>query len=121
MKTYRISMGLLALTALCSLPSFGDGRTINMKTEIVDGATHWMPEKVEVRPGEKVKFVVTHKLKEGFNLHGFSIPTLKIAKQVDRDKELTIPVEIPADLKPGEYEIGCQFHPKHVGAKLVVK
>jgi plastocyanin len=110
---------LLALSAAPALAA--DAREIDFKTSKVGDAVHWEPAKVEVHPGEKVKFVVQHQLEGGFDFHGFSIPALKIAKQVDRNKPLTVETTIPSDLKAGEYDILCQFHPKHVGAKLVVK
>ena len=101
-----------------SFSAFGAPRVIELKTEMVNGAVHWMPEKVEVKQGEKVTFLVKHEVTGGFNLHGFSIPALKIAKQVDRSKPLEVTAEIT--VAPGDYDIGCQFHPKHVGAKLHV-
>lgn len=96
-------------------------KEIQIKTEKVGEAVHWMPEKIEVTQGEKVRFVAKHDLEGGFDFHGFFIPVLKISQQVNRGKPLTLEVTIPADLKPGEYPIGCQFHPKHVAATLVVK
>lgn len=132
MKSHKFVLGCLAFT--CFVSSAFAVREINMHVEVVNGVTHWMPEKIEVKRGEKVKFIVVHDVPEGFALHGFSIPVLKIAKQVDRqirDKEdtkkvvkdntLKVDAEVPASLTPGEYDIGCQFHPKHAGAKLVVK
>jgi len=76
---------------------------------------------VEVTPGEKVKFIVKHDLEGGFDFHGFFVPQLKIQKQINRHKTEEITVRIPKSMKPGDYPIGCHFHPKHVAATLVVK
>ncbi len=96
-------------------------RVVELSTVMVNGAVHWMPDVVEVKPGESIRFVLKHELEGGFDFHGFSIPALKIAKQVNRRQPLNVDVELPLDMAPGEYPIACQFHPKHVGAKLVVK
>ena len=106
-----------------ALTSFGadTARVIQMETKKIDGAVHWFPEKVEVKPGEKVKFVVQHNLDGGFDFHGFFIPELKITKQVDRKKVTEVETTVPKDMKEGEYKIGCHFHPAHVAATLVVK
>ncbi len=95
-------------------------RTEKKKTEKGE-AVHWTPSPIEVFAGETVKFVVKHELKGGFDFHGFFIPVLRIAEQVTRNKTFEKEVNIPASLNPGEYEIGCQFHPSHVAAKLIVK
>ncbi|MBI1860132.1 MAG: cupredoxin domain-containing protein [Deltaproteobacteria bacterium] len=97
-------------------------RVVELKTEKVGEVIHWMPEKVEVTQGEKVRFRATHELEGGFDFHGLNIPVLKIAGQVNRNTPFEpAPVTIPKSLKPGEYPIGCQFHPKHAAATLVVK
>lgn len=80
-----------------------------------------MPEKVEVTAGETVKFVAKHELQGGFDFHGFNIKALNVAEQVERHHPKIIEVKIPSSLAPGEYPIGCQFHPKHVQALLIVK
>jgi len=92
-----------------------------IETKKINDAVHWMPEVIEVTQGEKIKFVVKHDLEGGFDFHGFFIPVLKVSEQVDRHKPKNVEVSISKDIKPGEYPIGCQFHPKHVGARLVVK
>lgn len=104
-----------------SLTLFAAPRQIELKTEKVKEVVHWMPEKIEVTPGEEVEFVVKHDLEGGFDFHGFFVPLLKISEQVNRHKPTTVKAKIPADLKPGDYPIGCQFHPKHAPATLVVK
>jgi len=112
---------LILVGLLFSLASFGGVREINMQTEKKDDGVHWMPEKVEVTAGEEVKFVIKHELEGGFDFHGFFIPQLKIQKEVHRHKAEEITVQIPKDLKPGEYTIGCHLHPTHKPATLVVK
>lgn len=109
------------LLAMVSTLSLGAVKEITLETKKVGGAIHWSPEKVEVTQGETVKFTVKHDVEGGFDFHGFYIPALKISEQVNRHKPLTLEVKIPSDMKLGEHPIGCQFHPKHVPAKLIVK
>lgn len=98
-------------------------RTIGVKTEKVGEAIHWMPERIEVKPGEKIHFKVEHTVPGGFEFHGFTITAIKDFKPqtVNRGKPTEFDVTIPTDMKPGDYDISCQYHPKHVSAKLVVK
>lgn len=118
----KISLLTFGLS-LISLTLFATAkpREVTLETKKIKEAVHWTPEKVEVSSGETVKFVVKHELEGGFDFHGFFIPALNIAEQVERNKPKTIEVKIPGSLKPGEYPIGCQFHPKHVAAVLIVK
>lgn len=114
---------LIALSLALPLSAFAAGSVHEIKMKSVkeaDGKTHWEPATVEVHPGEKVRFELTHEIPEGPAFHGFSIPALKVAKQVNRGEPLNVDVDIPADMKDGEYPITCQFHPAHVGAKLIV-
>jgi len=111
---------LFTLICFSSLYSFGVAREIVIQTQKVGESVHWMPEKVEVAPGEEIKFVVKHDLEGGFDFHGFFVPQLKIQKQVNRHNSEEITVKIPKNMKPGDYPIGCHFHPKHVAATLVV-
>ncbi len=123
MKKQIFETGGLFLCLSLSLTAWGASqgvREIRFKTEKVGEVVHWMPEKVSVKPGEKVKLVLEHSLEGGFNLHGFTIAALKIAKQVDRNKLTEFEVTIPETLRPGPYPITCQFHPKHAGARLIV-
>jgi plastocyanin len=111
----------IVVTLTSSLMVLGAPREIEIKTEKINEAVHWVPEKVEVAPGEEIKFIIKHDLEGGFDFHGFFVPQLKIQKQVNRHKAEEMTVMIPKDMKPGEYPIGCHFHPKHVAATLVVK
>lgn len=112
----------LALLLVTSFASAADSaREIKIKTDKKGEIVHWMPEKIEVTAGEKVKLVATHELEGGFDFHGLFIPELKISETVNRNKVTTVEKTIPADMKPGEYKVGCQFHPKHAPATLVVK
>lgn len=119
MKTsFLLVVGLLTF----NLSSFADEtapREIEIKTEKIGEAVHWVPEKIEVKPGEKVILKVNHVSPGGFDFHGFQVKALKVEKKIDRDKPVTIPVTMPK--KEGEYKISCQFHPKHVPAMFVVK
>ena len=116
MKYYLLVLGLVLNSAV-----FAATREIVMETQKVDDAVHWRPEKVEVTPGETVKFVVKHDLEGGFDFHGFFVPQLKIQKQVNRHKAEEVTVKIPKHMKEGEYPMGCHYHPKHVAATLIVK
>lgn len=114
-----ITLGLVFITT--SLFATSGAREITLSTQKIKDAVHWTPKKIEVTAGEKVKFIVKHDLEGGFDFHGFLIPVLNVTEQVDRHKPKIVEVTIPSTLKPGEYPIGCQFHPKHVGAFLIVK
>ena len=118
-KLIPLILGTLCLTQ--SLFATKEAKEIKLQTQKINEAVHWMPEKVEVTAGETVKFNVKHELEGGFDFHGFFIPALNITEQVERNKPKIIEVKIPSTLKPGEYPIGCQFHPKHVRALLIVK
>jgi plastocyanin len=96
-------------------------REVEIHAEKVGEVVHWMPEAVEVVQGETVVFVLNHKLEGGFEFHGIAIDALQIKDKVYRHKTLKIERQIPLTLKPGEYVIGCQFHPKHAPAKLIVR
>ena len=85
------------------------------KRRVVDGVS------IVVHPGETVRILAKHDLEGGFESHGLLIPVLKITEKVDRHKPFTMTVKVPADLKLGEYKVGCQFHPGHVAATLVVQ
>jgi hypothetical protein len=52
---------------------------------------------------------------------GLEIIPLQIKLRVYRHKPVKVEKQIPLTLKPGEYDIECRFHPRHVPAKLVVK
>jgi hypothetical protein len=115
----QITLGLFLLTQ--SLFAAAGVREITLETKKINEAVHWTPEKIEVTAGEKIKFTVKHDLEGGFDFHGFFIPVLNVTEQVNRHQPKIVEVTIPSSLKPGEYPIGCQFHPKHVRATLVVK
>lgn len=121
MKTKLSFILMVVILLSASLSNASSAREILLQTQSIDGAVHWVPQKVEVTAGEKIKFTVKHDLEGGFDFHGFFIPVLKVSKQVNRHKPLIVEVTVPKDLKAGEYPIGCQFHPKHVAATLIVK
>lgn len=107
---------LLTTTAFAAKP-----RKIEIETKLVDGVVHWSPATIEVKRGERIEIVANHKLTGGFDFHGLYIPELDIAEQVDRNQEKKVTRTVPKSLAPGEYSLGCQFHPAHVPAKLIVK
>jgi plastocyanin len=96
-------------------------KEIDLHTEKKDGVISWQPDTIEVTPGEKIKIVAKNDLEGGADFHGLIIPELKVNETVNRGKTVTVVRTIPKNMKPGEYKIACQFHPKHVPAKLVVK
>lgn len=107
--------------ALCALTRADENvRVLEFHTEKVGEVMHWMPQQVSVSPGEKIKFVLKHELTGGFDFHGFTIRELNIAKQVVRMKTLEFETTVPKNLKVGEYKITCQFHPKHMGASMML-
>ena len=112
---------LAVLFLVASVRADDAPREIVMEAKKVDGAVHWLPAKVEVTQGEKLKIVAKWDEEGGFDFHGLFIPVLKVTTQVDRHKAKELEVTVPKTLKAGEYKIGCQFHEKHVPATLVVK
>ena len=118
-KLINFTLGMLVLTQFVFANEAP--REIVLETQKINDAVHWMPETIEVTRGEKIKFIVKHELQGGFDFHGFFIPVLKISEQVNRNEPKIVEVAIPKDLKTGKHPIGCQFHPKHVKATLVVK
>lgn len=96
-------------------------REIELRADKMGEVVHWVPDKVEVVQGETVLFVFKHDLEGDFDFHGISIEAVGIKGRVYRHKPLKVEKQIPLTLKPGEYEIWCQYHPKHAPAMLVVK
>ena len=81
------TLPLLLLAFTLSLGGFAARPgEIKMHTQKIGDAVHWMPKTIEVTQGETVTFLVTHDLEGGFDFHGFFIPALKIARQVNRHK-----------------------------------
>jgi len=121
MKIIRIFVSVFLFFFLMALPVTGYAavRVIKLHTEKVGDKMHWMPETVEVTEGETVKIQASHEAPGGFEFHGLKIEALKIETSVDRAKPFEVEKKI--DLKPGAYDIACQFHPSHQAAKLVVK
>lgn len=111
----------LLILSLVFAASALQARTITIETKKIGDKVHWDPSKIEVVQGEKVTLEAKHELEGGFDFHGLFIPELKITEKVDRNKTLKKDVTIPADMKPGEYKVGCHIHPAHVPATLVVK
>jgi plastocyanin len=95
-------------------------REVVIRVERVGEVVHWMPETLEAVQGETVVFVFSHELGD-FDFHGISIEPLGIKGRVYRHKPLKVEKQIPMTLKPGEYEIWCQYHPKHAPGTLIVK
>lgn len=95
--------------------------TYEIDVKKINEATSWAPEDFKAEPGTTVLFVVKHNLEGGPDFHGFSIPALGIVRQINRGTTENIEVTIPADMAPGEYPINCQFHPAHVGSKLIIE
>ena len=121
MKLKSFAFAALATFTVGARADHEPVREIKIHAEKIGDATHWEPETITAKPGEHLKFVVTHDLVGGFDFHGFTIKELNISKQVNRGTPLVVEATIPADAKTSEYKIVCQFHPKHVGANLEVK
>jgi plastocyanin len=119
-KTAPWVLLLLGMVATAT-PAAAKARRIAIETTLVDGVVHWSPERIVVKRGERIQIVASHKLTGGFDFHGLYIPELDIAEQIDRNEERKVVRTVPKSLAPGEYKIGCQFHPAHVPATLVVK
>ena len=64
---------LLILFGIAAVASAQGVREIEIHAEKVGDVVHWMPEQVEVVPGETVLFVLNHKLEGGFDFHGIAI------------------------------------------------
>lgn len=119
MKTLLVlGLSLISFNLAVAATSTSDAKPIEMKVEKLADGTHWMPKEVTVTEGEKVDFVATNKL-EGQKFHGFVIKGLVDDGSVNFGETKHFPVTIT--LKPGTYDIGCQFHPTHKTAKLIVK
>ncbi len=95
-------------------------RVIEIKVEKIDNATHWMPENIEVKPGEKITLKASYDLAGGFDFHGLAIPELNIDKKVLRNKPVSIDFVVP-EKGMNELNIRCKFHPAHVGSKMQIK
>jgi len=114
-----LALGILSFLSFPALAVKIEGKPIEMYTKKIGEVTHWLPEEVTVTQGERVTFIVKHEMGGKYNFHGFAIPDLHIAETVKEHETKTIPVTI--NLKPGTYEIRCQFHfPAHVSSKLIV-
>ena len=95
-------------------------RVIDLKVEKIGDKTHWVPEKITVKPGEKITLNASYNLVGGFDFHGLTIPEFKIDKKVERNKVTTVDLAIP-EKGPKEISVNCKFHPAHVGAKMIVE
>ena len=112
----RIIIGLLFI---CSI-GYSKAVDVTLKIEKVGEVIQWNPEVITVAAGDKLIIHAEHKLEGGADFHGLFIPQLRISEKVERGKTVTVTRNISKSLKPGEYNVGCQFHPKHAPAKLVV-
>jgi plastocyanin len=112
---------VLAVLGSVLIANAQGAREVEIHAEKVGDVFNWIPGTVEVVQGETVMFVFNHDLEGGFDFHGFDIQALGIKGRVYRHKPLKVEKQIPLTLKPGEYEIWCQYHPNHAPAKLIVK
>ena len=117
----RLLFAVLFSVGTFSAIGVAGAREVVIETKKIDNATHWVPEKIEVKPGETIHLVVKHDMEGGFDFHGFHVPMLKVTQKVDRHKAFTTDVTIPKTVKPGEYKIECHFHNTHKPAVFVVK
>ncbi len=119
-KFFRISVLIACALGVPSVTFANAPRTLEFRVEKIGDKTHWVPESVEVKPGEKLKIKALYDLEGGFEFHGLAIPELKIAKKVERKKPFEMNIEVPTT-GVKELSVNCQFHPAHVGAKIRVK
>ena len=93
---------------------------IELDVKSIGGVTTWVLKNKKVKAGQSYLLVAKNDLKTGPEFHGLTIKDFGIATQVNRGKEYSAVVDIPAD-KKGEVLITCQFHPKHMRAVLTVE
>jgi nitrosocyanin len=117
------------LTGVATLANAEDAKTetkvaakapvdsLTFTNKLVDGKKTWTPGEGKVKAGDAVELTLVNTLPEP---HGFAIKGLTEDLVVNANETKT--VSIPADkVKAGAYDIKCQLHPAHVGAKLVVQ
>ena len=93
--------------------------TIELRTESIDGATHWMPKELTIKAGKKYKLVAKNDLKSGPAFHGLTIKDFGVQTQVNMGQPFTVELA-PTAAQVGSHDISCQFHPKHQQAVLKV-
>ena len=120
-KMIALSTGIALSIATTLSSAQASNVAVSIETKKIGDAVHWVSEKpITLHPGDEVEITANHKLEGGFVFHGLLIPQLNVTEQVDRNIPKTVKTTVPKDLAPGEYMIGCQFHPKHVGLKYHV-
>lgn len=82
-----------------------------------EGTKVWVPGTLVVNAGDTVKVKLINNVKTDPNVHGFAIPSHKVAVVVPRGEPQE--VQFKAE-KAGIFPINCQLHPAHVGGQLVV-
>ncbi len=93
---------------------------IEIHTEKVNGAVHWMPATIRVKAGKDYLLVAKHELEGGFDFHGLFMKDFDVQVQVNRKKAYSRVLSIPKE-KTGSFVIGCHFHPAHNPALLIVE
>jgi plastocyanin len=91
--------------------------SVTFTNKMVDGKKTWTPGEGKVKAGDAVELTLVNTLPEP---HGFSIPgmTDEIVVNANETKIVTVAA---GKVKAGSYDIKCQLHPAHVGAKLTVQ
>ena len=96
-----LTLAMCALDRPAGLAASSMSQTVEPRLiEITVRRYAFEPAEVEVTTGESVRFVV----KSGDGLHGFSVPKLKIKKEIPRGETVTIDFTAKA---AGEYPILC--------------
>ncbi len=93
-----------------------ESRAFRMFTVDASGVKFWLPSAIIVKKGDSVKIEAVSKIPGANSIHGFEIAGFNV-KELVNAKGKTI--EFKAD-RAGIFAIGCQLHPAHVGAQLVV-
>lgn len=112
---------LVFATALFAVSAMAATQSVSIETKKIGDAVHWVSAApIVLHPGDEIELTANHKLEGGFEFHGLSIPSLNVTEQVNRNHAKVVKITVPKDMKAGEYDIGCQFHPKHVSMKFTV-
>lgn len=88
---------------------------VTFENKLVNGKKTWLPNDVKVKEGTKLNLTINNTLDEP---HGFEIPGIQPAIVINPHEVKKVTVTVS---KKGQYDVRCQMHPAHVGAKLTVE
>ena len=118
MQSFRRLMTILGFIAVVSAASsaLAETRSFRLDAVEIDGVKFWLPSTIVVKKGDTVKIEAMSKVPGANSVHGLEIKEFKVQEVINEKGKI---VEFKAD-KAGVFAIGCQLHPAHVGAQLVV-